>query len=91
MISIFMASMGIVYLFLIAPQMWHDTNIVKENLVIELSDLNIKIERLKLFTSKGSAYHDLDADHKGLLLGQLEAMERYRDLLEDRIELLSGK
>lgn len=60
-----------------------------QRLRIELRDLSEKADKLKLFIGTES-FNKLDAQQKELLNVQYLTMEKYVDILKERVELLGG-
>ena len=56
----------------------------KQRVVDEKAALDDKIEKLLKFLG-ASAYHDLDPDEQGRLQKQYGLMQKYSDVLADRI------
>ena len=59
----------------------------KVRLVNEQFDLQEKISKLKPFIESEN-FNKIDDSHQKLLMGQLDAMERYNNILVERLSLL---
>ena len=66
---------------------------VKENLLIELRELTLKINKLKIFLERDNYLEIVENEQKQaeLLKLQLETMEQYSKILISRIALLQDQ
>lgn len=62
-----------------------------KKLVPELDELNEKLNRLKDYILKDSEFSKLSAQKQDLLLTQAQAMDRYKDVLSKRINLIRNE
>lgn len=63
-----------------------DPNAPKMRVEEELTELNAKLQRLRAFTITES-FQNLKADMQELLKRQIEVMEEYSDILNERLKI----